>query len=427
MRTTVITDRVQAQRALEALRNGVPNRDAVRALGCMQPEALESFRGQLSGVEASALKLEFTQVPGSLIAGGFGSGKSHTLAYFAHEAIERNFIVSTVVVSKETPLYDTSKLFAAAVREAELPGARGSLLHELAIRLDFKSPAGEAFYDWAVRQQPFGMLRASVALFERSHDLELREQIVNWWSGDKLGVAPVRAGLKEISLQKAFEVKAVKLIDLAPIRFEFAARLARAVGFKGWAIMLDEVELIARYSLLQRARSYASLAKLLALVAGQGIPGTTTVAAITDDFDIEVLQRRGDLEKAPARLQQKGDAASLIAASLAQAGMRRVEEPVKLHLPSDDTLSVSYERLKSLYSTAYGVELDGTLEVSIGTHRAMRSFVRRWINEWDVARLFPDETPDSLEEDVKRDYAEDPDFEQESEPELDHDDESSSE
>lgn len=36
-------DRISAQRALEALRNGVPNGDAVRALGCMQPAALDAF------------------------------------------------------------------------------------------------------------------------------------------------------------------------------------------------------------------------------------------------------------------------------------------------------------------------------------------------------------------------------------------------
>ncbi len=51
---TVSTDR---RRALEALRNGVPNRDAVRVLGCEQPEVEERFRrsspmfaGRSSGV-----------------------------------------------------------------------------------------------------------------------------------------------------------------------------------------------------------------------------------------------------------------------------------------------------------------------------------------------------------------------------------------
>ena len=38
---------ITAQRSMEALRNGVPNTNAVRALGCTQPRATESFTNQL--------------------------------------------------------------------------------------------------------------------------------------------------------------------------------------------------------------------------------------------------------------------------------------------------------------------------------------------------------------------------------------------
>lgn len=41
-------DTVPSRRALEALRNGVPNRDAVTALGCNQPEVERRFDAQLA-------------------------------------------------------------------------------------------------------------------------------------------------------------------------------------------------------------------------------------------------------------------------------------------------------------------------------------------------------------------------------------------
>ncbi|MER3453400.1 MAG: hypothetical protein C4344_07170, partial [Acidimicrobiia bacterium] len=104
------SDRLRAQRALEALRNGVPNRDAVRALGCTQSEAVDAFRGQLDRLSTG----DPTVVPGTLVVGGFGAGKSHTLAFLADTALQRRFLVSKVVVSKETPLYDPAKLFVAA-------------------------------------------------------------------------------------------------------------------------------------------------------------------------------------------------------------------------------------------------------------------------------------------------------------------------
>ena len=44
------------RRALEALRSGVPNRDAVRVLGCSQQEVVERFRTQLAAVDELAAK-----------------------------------------------------------------------------------------------------------------------------------------------------------------------------------------------------------------------------------------------------------------------------------------------------------------------------------------------------------------------------------
>jgi hypothetical protein len=38
---------VERRRAIEALRSGVPNRDAVLALGCSQPELEKIFRDHL--------------------------------------------------------------------------------------------------------------------------------------------------------------------------------------------------------------------------------------------------------------------------------------------------------------------------------------------------------------------------------------------
>src|SRR3984885_15123125 len=59
--------------------------------------------------------------PGLGIAGGFGAGKPHSLGYLAEVGRAQNFVVSRVVVSKETPLSDPARVFEAAVRAATLP------------------------------------------------------------------------------------------------------------------------------------------------------------------------------------------------------------------------------------------------------------------------------------------------------------------
>ena len=63
-------DRVHARRAIEALRAGVPNRDAVKALGCAQPEIEEAFRHQL--VATTEGVASESQAPGILVSGDFG-------------------------------------------------------------------------------------------------------------------------------------------------------------------------------------------------------------------------------------------------------------------------------------------------------------------------------------------------------------------
>ncbi|MCX7621936.1 MAG: ATP-binding protein [Acidimicrobiales bacterium] len=411
-----LNERIAAQRALEALRNGVPNGDAVRALGCMQPEVIDRFRGLLEALSDGDLEGDPPVVPGMLIAGDFGTGKSHTLAWLEQDALDRNFVVSRIVISKETPLYDPAKLFLVAVRDARLRDARGSLLHELALRTDFKSPTMNSFVDWALRKQPYGMLAASVLIYERSQDLELREEIVNWWSGDKLAVARVRAALKELGIPKAFDVSAVRLADLAPVRFEFAARLARAVGCGGWVLLFDEAELVARYSLLQRGKAYAELARWLGVVPGQSIPGVTAVAAITDDYDINVLDGRRDREKVPERLKARGDESALLQAMMAERGMDLIgHDALRLHAPNDDTLRASFEKVRSLYRTAYDYEPRSQASFAGSRHQAMRSYVRRWISDWDLERLYPGRLREAEEEVLRTDYSEDPELLRESE------------
>jgi len=46
-----VDQKIQHRRAIEALRSGVPNRDAVLALGCKQPTIEEKFRAQLQAAK----------------------------------------------------------------------------------------------------------------------------------------------------------------------------------------------------------------------------------------------------------------------------------------------------------------------------------------------------------------------------------------
>ena len=276
---TVSTDR---RRALEALRNGVPNRDAVRVLGCEQPEVEERFRSQLADVRGSLERGE--PVGGLLVSGDFGTGKSHVLEHFEDLALSQNFVCSRVVISKETPLYDLGKVFKAAVGAADVPNRNGPVVSEIALGIKPDSSGYAELYRW-VHSDESGLsmlFPATLLLYERlKSDPELAEKITDFWSGEPLPIADVRSGLRQIGELASYPVRAVRLAQLARERFAFLSRLIRGTGYAGWVILIDEVELIGRYSILQRGKSYAELARLLGQAEGDGFPGIAVVATIT--------------------------------------------------------------------------------------------------------------------------------------------------
>jgi hypothetical protein len=406
------------RRALEALRNGVPNRHAVSLLGSNQPEAEDAFSDRLASVQSAAQ--EGKQVPGLLIAGGFGSGKSHLLDYLEHAAGSKNFVSSRITISKETPLFDPSKILLAAIDGAVVPGVRGEAIREIALRLQPGSGKYAEFFEWA--DSPSSGLSqtfaATVLLYERlNNDPELVDEITSFWSGERLSVGRIRQGLKQINCSGEYSLKPVKIKELAVQRFLFASRLILAAGYAGWILLIDEVELVGRYSLLQRGKSYAELARWMGRAKGAAIPGLMTVAAITDDFSLAVLQEKGDREKVGARLRAKGTDEFRNLAGRADTGMRLIErEALILQPPDESTLRDTYGRLKEIHGKAYGWDPPEIPWASSTVTRRMRSYVRRWVNEWDLRRVYPGtEISTGEEQELRLTYEQDESLEQPSE------------
>jgi hypothetical protein len=396
------------RRALEALRNGVPNRDAVRVLGCGQDEVVQRFERQLEDVEVT-MNADH-QARGILVAGGYGSGKSHLLEYLKHLALERNFVCSLIVISKETPLYDPAKVYLAAIQAAEVPHLTGNAIQEIGLQLRQNSSLYADFFMWANRgdNSISPVFPATLLLHERlSGDPEMLEKVRGFWSGERLSVTEIRRGLRQIGHAAAYQLRTVPARELPFQRFKFAARLMRAAGYRGWVMLIDEMELIARYSRLQRARSYSELARWLGRVESDQYPGLTSVCTITDDFAGVVLQEKGDLDYVVPQLQARNNAEYSAIASRAETGMRIIQrEAIPLEAPTRDGLRKTYEALKGIHSEAYNWNPPELPSAAPSVTGRMRSYVRRWINEWDLNRLYPGEAIQTVETELRVDYTE---------------------
>jgi P-loop Domain of unknown function (DUF2791) len=386
---------VERRRALEALRAGVPNRDAVSVLGSMQ-QAVEDRFSQLT---AAVRALPESPSPGGmLVGGGFGSGKSHVLEHLAHMALSDGFVVSKIVISKETPLYDPVKVYRSAIEQAKVPGRPGSAIDEITAGLEEDSASYADLYRWAHQDGSPVDSRFAATLFLHDYgrgDEEFVDRIVRFWAGDPLPVADLRRRLKEAGASATYRLGPVKERDLSRQRFRFVSRLAQAAGYAGWVVLLDEAELIGRYTSLQRARSYAELARWVR--GDRDDPAAPLCAVLTtvDDFETQVLVGKNDNELIGKRLRSKGTSDDELLAAQAETGMRIIErEQVQLQPPGREELDRTYAQLKQIHAEAYDWPPPDVAGLERLPSNRMRQYVRAWINEWDLRRLDPSYHPE---------------------------------
>jgi hypothetical protein len=215
--------------------------------------------------------------------------------------------------------------------------------------------------------------------------------------------------LRECGETATWTLPQVYARDLALQSFRFVARLIAAAGYAGWVLLFDEVELIGRYSLLQRARSYAEVARWVGGFESEPLPALTTVMAITDDFAPAVLfdPVKNDFENVPNRLRARQNPADDLVATRAEQGMKIIERDlVPLEKPSRATLADTYRKLQRIHGEAYGWQPPELRRSDSLATRSMREHVRSWIYEWDLRRLDPGYSPDIEVERVEIDYSE---------------------
>lgn len=400
----------EARRAIEALRAGVPNRSAIRLLGTAEAEIRDDFLDNLQ--RCQKLLKSADQTTGQVIAGGFGAGKSHLLGFLQELALNEQFIVSWVVISKETPLFDLGKLYISAMRNAIVPKRNDDAMTAVLSKLD---PKGDAFDDlaqWAeTPDADLSPLFAGILhlLPHPNTSPERMQQIARFFAGGKLSLANVRQWLREVGAVKLFPIKPIRQPDLVRQRLRFLPRLMSAAGYGGWVLLLDEVELIGRYSVLQRGRSYAELARWLGLDAEDRVPGVVTVAAITDDFTSEVIGKRRDDEQVPLKLVNRNERKI---AERARLGIDRLERNQSLlRTPDARLLHDCLNKTRKFYAEAYGWNATNADVGEITAAKSMRQYIKSWITTWDLERLYGIQ-PVIETNDVVSDYEENKDIEQ---------------
>jgi hypothetical protein len=403
----MIESTIADRRAIEALRAGVPNGDAVRALGSDQSEILVEFEAKLG----NAAEMDARQATGFVMTGSFGSGKSHLVEELHQLALARNYVSSKIAISKETPLHLPQRVVQAAVGAMQAKDKPDGVLIDMVLTHKSDKPTAQDFHRWC-GSRPSGvsvMFRSLLELRDVGiESLEVVDLLIRYFSGETIPISTIRRQLADAGLSSPVEV--VPAVDRPWQTVRFLSRFCQVSGYRGWVIFLDEAELISKYGPISRARAYDQLGRWLGLRPGHRVPGIAVVATVINDFVWEVLGQKGDKWQVPELLGRGRRPSDMDAVPYAVDAMQAIDDALELAAMTRKHLAKAHAILREAHSRAY--EWDAPeLDVEYRRRDPMRHYVRRWINEWDLRRLYGREASLKFgEEAIDVSYDEDGDF-----------------
>jgi hypothetical protein len=378
-----MNDTVRAARsAVEALRSGVPNRDAVARLGTTQKGLRDAFD---TALEAVGNGLGAGPI---VFSAGFGRGKSHLLECLAAEAERNGFVTSYVTVSAEAPLGNAVAVLKAMAESARAPGHEGKALHELAARFRASSAAFDDVRRWAAETPIEGRFQALLHLYQELHaDEELCMRILDDLEGNALPVGEMRRALKGIGQAGAYDVHNPRAALLAPSRILLFARLCRAMTGHGLVVLFDELERLRNFTFGQRCRAYAQIGWWSEAARAQGA-ALLPVFAVTDTFVEETIT--GGRPPDELRIENSPPSDDAFQLLGIREGLKTIKAGLsrKLKELTEDEEEEIQTRVRCLYEDAYGEAVQPCPPPTGGraSSISVRNEIRRWITTWDLHR-----------------------------------------
>jgi hypothetical protein len=370
----------QATFVIESLRAGIPTRVSTRLLPELRPSITDRIVSDLTGFGKG------TVPPGRLIWGQYGQGKTHALTAIEHLALDRNFAVSRVSLSREVTCRNLFQLYG-----------------NLAPRIRTPDSTLEGIQQYLNRIQPLE-IRQSALFEEGRYANSLPVQVLEDYFyaegedkdglyGDLLGVRLPAGELSRIhrtargSVIPKFKFK---VAEHAESYFGMMADAIQLCGFEGWVILLDEVELLGRLGKLSRFKAYQNLNWLLNWQGGMEYPIYTVAAAATRLQDDLWYGGKGDDRASMPELARER------AGAQAQEDMERfftraIDKDSLKVLPADPAdLERLLDRIVELHGKAYEWNPDGSspnLIRHLGA-QPVRTYVRAALEYLDLQYLY---------------------------------------
>lgn len=247
--------RRKAITVIESLRAGIPTRVSTRELPDLRASLTDTIRQDLT---------QFAQgkrPPGRLAWGPYGQGKTHALTTVEHVALDLGFAVSRVSLSREVSCHHLMNFYGRVASEIRTPDSK---LTGLTKAFSSKK-AGDLVHSPLYQSDRYSHPLPAIVLEDYFYTTGEEQDLL---AGDLLGTRLTSPELKRIhrncrgeALPK-FETN-FRNTEHGSAYFGVMADAIALCGYKGWVLLLDEVELMGRLGKVGRLQAYRNLNWLL--------------------------------------------------------------------------------------------------------------------------------------------------------------------
>lgn len=248
---------MESRHMIEALRSGIPSRIVGRCFSDARPKVLRDLSEHLSDV------CERQKSSGMIICGKYGEGKTHLLNTVFNMASENNMVVSYLSLSKETPIDKLHMLYPKLMANTYLPRRLQPGFMQVFDTMTAGSRLASEMMAYAAGHLETDKLYYLLRACLNTEDAEEKFKLLADLEGDFIANATLRQIYKRIFNQTVkYNVNFSKTKHVRDY-FAFMSHFFVQLGYSGWTILIDEGELMGRFSKKGRLNAYRNMAYFL--------------------------------------------------------------------------------------------------------------------------------------------------------------------
>lgn len=361
----------EARHIVEALRSGIPS----RAVGQYFSEARPRIMKEIS--ERLDMTCEQGKSCGMVICGKYGEGKTHLLNTVFNLAHSNNMVVSYLSLSKETPMDKLYLVYQKLIQNTYLPRRQQPGFMQELEKISANSPLANEMLLYAAKQLETDKLYYLFRSYLNTEDSDEKFLLQADLEGDFIANAPLKKIYRRIFGQPVkYNVNFTKTKHCRDY-FSFMSHLFLQMGYHGWAILIDETELMGRLGKKARLNAYRNMADFL-LPEGR-MEAVFSVFALSASYAEDVIEGKHEYENLASIYPEEPEPARTVLDLLVKA-------PQLLPLTREEIAGV-LQKIQNFHGRAYGwapdVSIDSLMEATQSGGYLLRTKIRAAIEFLD--------------------------------------------